>query len=138
MVSSSMNMSAGDGRENDDDLYTTALRFLLLRQQGFKVSCDMFDKFKEVDGKFEESLGTDAVGLLTLFETTHVRVHGEDLLDEALTFTTTHLESSIEAHRLSPLEARSYLSIYEERGHSVNQTLLTFAKLDFNLLQQVH
>ncbi|RXH83053.1 hypothetical protein DVH24_003551 [Malus domestica] len=142
------------------------LRFRLVRQQGFKVSCgqfslcghDMFNKFKDVHGKFKESLATDAVRLLSLFEAAHVRVHGEDLLDEALTFTTAHLESSIEAHRLSSLlskqvthalyqpfrkgftrlEARSYLSIYEERGHSVNQTLLTFAKLDFNLLQQVH
>ncbi|KAB2605765.1 (-)-germacrene D synthase-like [Pyrus ussuriensis x Pyrus communis] len=33
---------------------------------------DMFNKFKDVHGKFKESLATDAVGLLSLFEAAHV------------------------------------------------------------------
>ena len=117
----------------------------------------MFNKFKDEDGKLKETLVDDVVGLLSLYEATHLRMHGEDLLDEALTFTTTHLES-VEAHRLSPLlakqvthalyqpfskgcqrlEARRYLAIFEEEPHPANETLLTLAKLDFNLLQQVH
>lgn len=116
---------------------------------------DIFNNFKDGDGKFKESLVNDVVGLLSLYEATHLRIHGEDILDEALTFTTTHLESA--THRLSPilskqvthamyqpfwkglprLETRHYLSLYQERD-SQNETLLNFAKLDFNLLQQVH
>ena len=116
----------------------------------------MFNKFKDSDGKLKESLRDDVVGLLSLYEATHLRVRGEDLLDEALTFTTTHLESA--ANHLSPLfskhvrhalnqplwkglprvEARHYLSLHQELHGSRNQTLLSFAKLDFNLLQQVH
>ncbi|CAL8152271.1 unnamed protein product [Prunus armeniaca] len=149
--------SYGGDEENDFDLFTTSLRFRLLRQQGYKVSCDTFNKFKDKDGKFKETLVDDVVGLLSLYEATHLRMHGEDLLDEALTFTTTHLES-VEAHRLSPLlakqvthalhqpfwkgcqrpEARRYLAIFEEEPHPANETLLTLAKLDFNLVQQVH
>ncbi|XP_050374107.1 (-)-germacrene D synthase-like [Argentina anserina] len=140
---------------NDDDLYATALRFRLLRQQGYNVSCDVFNKFKECRGTFKESLMSDVVGLLSLYEATHLRVHGEDVLEEALTFSRTHLQSI--APRLSSplskqvnhalyqplwkgfqrLEARHYLSIYEE-DDSHNETLLNLAKMDFNLVQKVH
>jgi hypothetical protein len=56
-------------------------------------------------GKFKESLMDDARGMLSLYEATHLRVHGEDILDEALVFTTTHLEAI--AYHLSPTLARS-------------------------------
>ncbi|CAN6715605.1 unnamed protein product [Malus baccata var. baccata] len=139
-----------------DDLYTAALRFRLLRQQGYNISCDLFNKFKEGDGKFKESLVDDVVGLLSLYEATHLRIHGEEILDEALAFTTTNLESATfclspqlakaVTHALNqPLrkglprvEARYYLSVYQELRESPNETLLTFAKLDFNRLQRVH
>lgn len=119
---------------------------------------DMFNKFKQINkGTFKESLLSDVVGLLSLYEATHLRVHGEDVLEEALTFTRTHLESAAhQGHLSSPLskqathafcqplwkgcqrlESRHYLSIYEEND-SHNQTLLTLAKLDFNLVQKVH
>jgi hypothetical protein len=116
---------------------------------------DKFAKFMDSKGKFKESLKDDARGMLSLYEATHLRVHGEDILDEALVFTTTHLEAV--ASHLSPtlaaqvshalkqpihkglprLEARHYFSIYQQ-DTSHNKVLLTFAKLDFNLLQKLH
>ncbi|KAM3696543.1 hypothetical protein ACJW31_06G047200 [Castanea mollissima] len=115
-----------DNQENDDDLYTVALQFRLLRQQGYYISCDKFTK-----------------------------VHGEDILEEALVFTTTNLEF-VASHLSTPLaaqvshalkqpihkglprlEARHYLSIYQE-DHSHDKVLHTFAKLDFNILQKMH
>ncbi|XP_050376031.1 (-)-germacrene D synthase-like isoform X2 [Argentina anserina] len=144
-----------DQEENDDNLYTAALRFRLLRQQGYKVSCDTFNNFKDGDGKFSQSHVGDVLGLLSLYEASQLRIHGEEILDEAVNFSTTHLELAI--HGLLPplskrvshalyqplwkgfprLEVRHYLSMYEE-GESHNETLLTFAKLDFNRLQQVY
>nr|XP_004298298.2 PREDICTED: (-)-germacrene D synthase-like [Fragaria vesca subsp. vesca] len=141
--------------ENNGGLYTTALRFRLLRQQGYNVSSDVFNKFRQSNRTFKEHLMSHVVGLLSLYEATHLRVHGEDILEEALTFTTSHLESA--APRLSSplskqvthalyqplwkgvsrLEARHYLSVYEE-DDSHNQTLLTLAKLDFNLAHKVY
>ena len=55
---------------------------------------DVFNKFKESDGKFKASLQSDAKGMLSLFEATHLSMHGEDILDEAYTFTKEYLESS--------------------------------------------
>lgn len=96
--------------------------------------------------------------MLSLYEAAYLRVHGEDILEEALAFTTTHLQSiaSSDSHLssrhvalvkralkqplrkgLSRLEARHYISIYEE-DVSHDKTLLMFAKMDFNILQKLH
>jgi hypothetical protein len=116
---------------------------------------DKFTKFKDIDGNFKESLKSDAQGMLSLYEATHFWVHGEVILDEALVFTATHLEY-IASHLSPPLTAQvshaskqpihkglprlkaiHYFSIYQEdRLH--DKVLLTFAKLDFNLLQKMH
>ncbi|XP_065628263.1 (-)-germacrene D synthase isoform X1 [Quercus suber] len=145
-----------DVQESDDALYTIALHFRLLRQQGYNIlSVDIFNKFKDNMGNFKESLTNDVKGMLSFYEATHMRVHGEDILDEALKFTTTHLESM--TINLSPplatqvshalnrpirkclprVEARQYFSIYQENA-SHNEVLLNFAKLDFNMLQKQH
>ncbi|KAK7825294.1 (-)-germacrene d synthase, partial [Quercus suber] len=144
-----------DDQENDDDLYTVALQFRLLRQQGYYISCDKFTKFKDSNGNFKDSLINDARAMLSLYEATHLRVHGEDILDDALVFTTTHLEF-VASHLSTPLaaqvshalkqpihkglprlEARHYFSIYQEDS-SHDKILHTFAKSDFNILQKMH
>ncbi|KAI8552712.1 hypothetical protein RHMOL_Rhmol06G0288000 [Rhododendron molle] len=140
---------------NDQDLYTVALSFRVLRQQGHPVSYDVFNKFKDNKGKFQEYVKGDVRGLVSLYEATHLRVHGEDILDEALDFTTTHLNSAVPnlknaiadqvvhalnqpIHKgLTRLEARHYILFYEQED-SHNKTLLDFAKLDFNRLQKLH
>ncbi|XP_021596997.1 probable terpene synthase 2 [Manihot esculenta] len=147
-----------DSGTYDDELHNVALRFRLLRQQGFNVSCDVFNKFRDIEGKFNEKLKDDVEGMLSLYEAAYLRVHGEDILEEALAFTTTHLQSiaSSDSHLssrhvalvkralkqplrkgLSRLEARHYISIYEE-DVSHDKTLLMFAKMDFNILQKLH
>jgi anthranilate phosphoribosyltransferase len=68
-------------------------------------SSSLSTKFKDDKGNFKESLINDAQGMLSLFEATHLRVHGEDILDEAIVFTTTHLES-VASHLSPPLAAQ--------------------------------
>nr|QBM78970.1 germacrene D synthase [Petunia x hybrida] len=150
------NVSQQDSEIDDDNLYVVALRFRLLRQQGHYISSDVFKQFTNKDGKFKESLANDVKGLLSLYEAAHLRVRDEEILEEALTFTTAHLESMdvpnlsnslkvqvSEALRqpirktLTRLGARKYISIYENiEGH--NDLILKFAKLDFNALQKLH
>ncbi|KAK3228917.1 hypothetical protein Dsin_000798 [Dipteronia sinensis] len=133
------------------DLYIAALCFRLLRQHGHHVSCDIFNKFKDDKGNFKESLKSDMCGMLSLYEAAQLMVHGEDILEEAIDFTTTHLKImatnnnplaaqqiphvlKCPIHKAVPrIETRRYISIYQD-----NQALLRLAKLDFNLLQALH
>ncbi|KDP24703.1 hypothetical protein JCGZ_25439 [Jatropha curcas] len=117
----------------------------------------VFNKFKDKDGNFQKAISNDVKGILSLYEASSVSVHGEDILDEALTFTKPILESSLAMqsipHHLAQhirnalilsfhkgvprVEARQYISVYEE-DESPNQPLLEFAKLDFNRVQLLH
>ncbi|KAB2611225.1 (-)-alpha-pinene synthase-like [Pyrus ussuriensis x Pyrus communis] len=151
-----MHATFDDDHGNEDvDLYTVALGFRLLRQHGYNVSCAIFNNFKDESSSFKESLIDDTSGMLSFYEATHLKVYGEDILEEALVFTTTHLES-IAIHVSSPLVtqitqalerplrkslerlfARRYISIYQDEV-SHNEALLKLAKLDFNLVQPLH
>ncbi|KAM3282940.1 hypothetical protein P3S67_026585 [Capsicum chacoense] len=149
------NSSLEGDDNNNDDLCTCALQFRLLRQHGYKISLKIFSKFLDRNGKLKESLASDVLGLLSLYEASHVRIHGEDILEDALAFSTIHLESAA-PHLNSPLreqvmhsleqslhkgipriETRFFISIYEKKKIK-NDMLLRFAKLDFNLLQMLH
>lgn len=115
----------------------------------------MFEKFKDHEGNFKTSLINDVQGMLSLYEAAYLAIRGEDVLDEAIDFTTTHLKSMVSTvgpnlaeeinHALyrprrkaiPRLEARYFMSIYP--GDVLhNETLLKFAKLDFNELQELH
>ncbi|CAA3022779.1 (-)-germacrene D synthase [Olea europaea subsp. europaea] len=119
------------------------------------VEADVFNKFMDHQGKFDESLITNLQGLLSLYEAAHFRVHVEEILEEALKFTTTYLDSSLThvsnymfgkvskalempVHKtLIRLGSINFLSIYQQ-DESHDDILLNFAKLDFNLLQKMY
>ncbi|CAN4126533.1 unnamed protein product [Withania somnifera] len=144
--------------EGDDynDLCTCALQFRLLRQHGYNVSLKIFGKFLDGNGKLKESLASDVLGLLSLYEASHVRAHGEDILEDALAFSTIHLESATPnlnsplkeqvthaleqaLHKGIPrIEIRFFISSIYEKQEIKNDVLLRFAKLDYNLLQMLH
>ncbi|GMI65466.1 terpene synthase 21 [Hibiscus trionum] len=141
--------------DDDDDLYTTAVRFRLLREHGFNVDCETFNKFKDEEGEFKQSLISDVKGMLELYEAAHFLLHGESILEEALSFTKFHLklaETEVDyplstqianalnrplRKSLPRLVAKSFISIYEGCG-THDQNLLKFAKLDFKILQHLH
>lgn len=101
-------------------------------------------------------LTNDARGLLFLYEASYLRVQGENILEEACEFSRKHLKSllphistslanqvehslEITLHRGMPrLEARQYISIYEADNSTRNELILELAKLDFNILQELH
>ncbi|ONI13040.1 hypothetical protein PRUPE_4G199300 [Prunus persica] len=122
----------------------------------YNVSLGIFNKFKDSkNGGFKESLIADVLGMLSFYEATHLRVHGEDILEEALIFTTKHLESATThvsyqlaeqiaqalkrplRKSLERLCARRFMSIYQDEA-SHNEALLKLAKSDFNLVQSLH
>ncbi|KAL6311280.1 hypothetical protein AAG906_013230 [Vitis piasezkii] len=132
-----------DCNDMDGDLYNIALGFRLLRQQGYSISCGIFNKFMDERGRFKEALISDVRGMLCLYEAAHLRFHGEDILAKALAFTTTHLKAMVEslgyhlAEQVWRLEARWYISVYQDDAFH-DKTLLELAKLDFNLVQSLH
>ncbi|KAF8031674.1 hypothetical protein BT93_D0785 [Corymbia citriodora subsp. variegata] len=116
----------------------------------------VFNEFKDSEGNFKELLVTDVLGLLSLYEACHLRCHCDAILEEALPFAITHLESIDESkvstslakqvkHALKQplrmglprLKARYYIPLYQEEP-SHDEALLALAKLDFNLLQEQH
>ncbi|CAN4094308.1 unnamed protein product [Withania somnifera] len=145
------------GGLDGNDLHAIALCFRLLRQQGYHVSCDAFRKFTDGQGNFKNELVNQVHGMLSLYEAAQFRIHGEEILDEALNFTITQLKlilpklsNSQLAQQVSNalrfsikdgmvrVETRKYISLYQENQESCNQGLLKFAKLDFNILQRLH
>ncbi|KAL9236368.1 hypothetical protein vseg_011048 [Gypsophila vaccaria] len=140
------------------NLNNVSLGFRIFRQHGFYVTSDVFNKFKDQNGKFKECLASDMKGMLSLYEASHVGIQDDKVLDEALAFTTPHLETIAKdlTHLSTPLgeqvahalhqplhkgmarvETRFYISIYE-KDPSHDQLLLHFAKLDFNFVQSLH
>ncbi|XP_074293771.1 (+)-delta-cadinene synthase isozyme C2-like [Silene latifolia] len=137
------------------ELVTLALLFRLLRQHGYNVSTDIFNKFRGNKDGFKDFVTEDVEGMLCLYEATHLRLRGELILDKALAFTKNTLELKLPSLRPSlaarvshtlrwPVQkclprvgARKYISIYQEIELH-NEVLLKFAKLDFNLLQVQH
>ncbi|KAK1323374.1 (-)-germacrene D synthase [Acorus calamus] len=136
----------------DDDLHSFALRFRLLRQQGYNTPSDGFKKFTNEKMKFKESLSSDGRGLLSLYEAAHLGLPGEEILDEAIAFAGQHLKLikdqvseslSMDIERaldiplrrgMARLQARHYIDVYE-RDDQRCDALLQLAKLDFNRVQ---
>ncbi|CAN1266155.1 Probable terpene synthase 3, partial [Linum perenne] len=143
-------------QDHGHDLSTISLRFRLLRQY------DTFKRFKTEDGEsFKEELVNDIEGLLSLYEAAYMRIQGETILDEAIHFTKLHLaetkfedslsssSSSQLAKRIShalerplrkgvaKLEQLFFISVYEQM-HGHDETLLTLAKLSFNVVQNMY
>ncbi|CAL1396096.1 unnamed protein product [Linum trigynum] len=83
-----------DDLNNDNmNLHDVALRFRLLREHGYDVSSDIFNEFKTKKGEFKEELASDVEGMLSLYEASYLRKQGENVLDEAIQFTKSHLEA---------------------------------------------
>ncbi|KAL2476856.1 (-)-alpha-terpineol synthase [Forsythia ovata] len=143
--------SKNDQDAKINDLYATALEFRLLRQHGFNVSQEIFDRFKNEKGEFKPSLCDDTKGLLQLYEASFLSMEGESTLEIATEFTIKHLDDQTSIDKFhSPLvhhglelplhwtiqraEARWFINMYGDRL-DMNPILLELAKLDFNIVQ---
>ena len=117
---------------------------------------EVFKNFMDKKGKFKTELRYDVVGLLSLYEASHLGFEGESVLDEAKAFSTTHLQNALQSgldtklrehvshvlelpyhQRMHTLEARYYIEKYDKNGQP-NQLLLELAQLDFNMVQSLY
>ncbi|CAH8263207.1 unnamed protein product [Arabidopsis lyrata] len=136
------------------DLSTVSVMFWVFRTYGYNLSSDVFRRFKGKDGKFEKCLKEDVKGLLILYEATQLGTSTEDILDEAMSFASSHLECLLaggtcpphisrlirnalympQHHNCEILFASEYIWFYEQEDVH-NKVLLEFAKLNFKFLQ---
>ncbi|KAJ1261737.1 hypothetical protein BS78_09G054100 [Paspalum vaginatum] len=139
------------------DLFAVSLQFRLLRQHHYDVISDVFKNFMGGNGEFKDTLRSNTDGLLSLYEAAHLGKSGEDTLCRAMIFSKDCLSSLANSgqllqpvlrrvlhalatptqRRVKRLEAKLYISIYEEDEES-NQYILELAKIDFHILQQMH
>uniref|UniRef100_A0A0E0D0G3 Terpene synthase N-terminal domain-containing protein n=1 Tax=Oryza meridionalis TaxID=40149 RepID=A0A0E0D0G3_9ORYZ len=142
---------------NSSSLHDVALRFRLLRQHGLWVSPDEFNKFKGPDGRFNDEVIDDPMGMLSLYNAAHLLIHGEVELEEAILFSRHQLETVRASNLKSPpllqqvtralqmplprtsnrIEALNYIAEYNQE-QACNPSVLELARLDFNLLQLLH
>ncbi|CAO2149826.1 unnamed protein product [Urochloa humidicola] len=141
--------------DSSNDMHMVALRFCLLRQHGFWVSTDVFDKYRDSTGHFKLDLTKDPRGLMSLYNAANMAVPGETILDEAIAFARCHLQflkgkckspiaeqvsRTLELPRyrsMQRLEAIHYITEYEQ-DEVRDIALLELAKLDFNITRSLH
>lgn len=115
----------------------------------------MLLRFKGKNGKFEESLNGDTLGLLSLYEASNMGAQGEEILEEAMEFAESRLRRSlaelapslrgevgqaldVPRHlRMGRLEARRFIEEYGERSEH-DGDVLELAILDYNRVQAQH
>ncbi|KAF8765301.1 hypothetical protein HU200_008674 [Digitaria exilis] len=140
-----------------DDLYAASLQFRLLRRHHYDVPCEILEGFMDENGDLKDTLKPNVDALLSLYEAAHLSKCHENILKRAIVFTTNRLSSlangdhlpqpvrdkvlhalaSPTHRRIKRLEAKNYISIYENDKES-NQDILELAKLDFHILLQMH
>ncbi|KAK3120869.1 hypothetical protein QOZ80_8BG0642890 [Eleusine coracana subsp. coracana] len=93
---------------------------------------------------------------MMLYDAAHLRTHGEQILDNIITFNKSQLQSLITTNlepdlanevritletprfrRVERIEAQHYISVYEKKA-TRDETILKFAKLDYNILQALY
>ncbi|AEC07431.1 Terpenoid cyclases/Protein prenyltransferases superfamily protein [Arabidopsis thaliana] len=139
----------------ENDLSTVSVMFWVSGHMD--ITClpvrNMFRRFKGEDGKFEECHTKDVKGLLSLYEAAQLGTSTEDILDEAMSFSSSHLECLAggtcpphisrliqnelympQHHNAEILFASEYISFYKQEDVH-NKVLLEFAKLNFKFLQ---
>ncbi|KAG6692402.1 hypothetical protein I3842_10G112900 [Carya illinoinensis] len=143
----------GDCGQN---LQEVALRFRLLRQRGYYVPANVFNNFKDREGKFDKELGKDINGLMALFEASQLSIEGEGILDEADSFC----EQLLNAWQIRHLDDNQVSVVGNTLGNPYHKSLARFmakkffgnftgtngwlndlrhlAKLDFNMVQSIH
>ncbi|CAN7091478.1 unnamed protein product [Brassica rapa subsp. narinosa] len=139
----------------EDDLYTVSVIFYVFRTYGYNISSDVFGRFLGDHGEFKKCLTRDAKGILSLYEAAHMGTTTDYILDEALTFTLSNLESlsctckpnlsrlirnslGLAQHKnMEILVAKEFIRFYEKEEDS-DLTLIKFSKLNFKFLQLLY
>nr|ADD81294.1 linalool synthase [Actinidia arguta] len=111
----------------EHDLFEVSTRFRLLRQEGHNVPADVFNNFRDKEGRFKSELSRDIRGLMSLYEASQLSIQGEDILDQAADFSSQLLSGW--ATNLDHHQARL---VRNALTHPYHKSLATFMARNFN------
>ncbi|KAG6525442.1 hypothetical protein ZIOFF_015398 [Zingiber officinale] len=110
-----------------DDLHASALLFRLLRENGFSISEDIFEEFRDVKGHFIDGLKNHTEGMLKEGSDMKLKERAAHALELPLNW------------RMERLHARWFIEACQREVMVINNPLLLeFAKLDFNSVQSIY
>nr|AMB57286.1 plastid terpene synthase [Osmanthus fragrans] len=118
-------------------LHDLSLFFRLLREHGFSIPADIFNKFKGKDGVFEGKLKHDIRGLMELYEAAQLVTDGEDILDEAAKFSSQIVGNRLK-HPYHKSIARFTAKKYIRDFQGINgwgKTLKELAEMNISMAQ---
>ncbi|CAI9756555.1 unnamed protein product [Fraxinus pennsylvanica] len=118
-------------------LHDLSLFFRLLREHGFFIPADIFNKFKGKDGVFEGKLKQDIRGLMELYEAAQLVTEGEDILDEAAKFSSQIVSNRLKHpyHKsIARFTAKKYIRDFQGIS-GWGTTLKELAKMDISRAQ---
>ncbi|KAL2475528.1 S-(+)-linalool synthase [Abeliophyllum distichum] len=121
-------------------LHDLSLFFRLLRQQGFFIPADIFNKFKGKDGTFEGKLKQDIRGLMELYEAAQLSLEGEEILDEAAKFSSQIVGNRLKHpyHKsIARFTAKNYIREFQDIN-GWEKTLKELAKMDYDMAKTAH
>ncbi|XP_068645867.1 (3S,6E)-nerolidol synthase 1-like [Aristolochia californica] len=139
-----------------DSLYDVAIAFRLLRQHGYYVSPNVFDRFRDGKGRFKLQLSDDVMGLLALYDASYLAIEEEDALVEAADFASKHIVARLPTmgsglakrakyaldnpiHMTLPrYSTKFYLENSKLGATGKTEALHELAKLSFNSAQFMH
>lgn len=116
---------------------------------------DVFNNFKDKEGKFGEKIVKDIGGLIGFYEASQLSVHGEDVLEEAKNLCNRQLNAwmaqsdqhqarivrnalAYPQHKnLARFMAKSFLSDFQGTDAWVD-VFRQLAKADFNMVKSIH
>ncbi|KAK3431929.1 hypothetical protein EUGRSUZ_E03062 [Eucalyptus grandis] len=88
-----------------DDVYEIALRFRLLRQEGYYLLAGLYHEFQDRGKGFIMKLEGNAKGMMELYEASQMSIEGVDILDEAECFSSKCLNELLTCN-LDPEQVR--------------------------------
>nr|AER36088.1 nerolidol synthase [Actinidia chinensis]ANE83804.1 nerolidol synthase [synthetic construct] len=138
-------------------LYEVSTLFRFLRQEGHNVTADVFNNFKDKEGRFRSELSTDIRGLMSLYEASQLRIEGEDILDQAADFSSqllgrwtkdpNHHEARLVSNTLTHPYHKSLATFMGQKLSYMNckgpnwdgvDNLQELAKMDLTIVQSIH
>ncbi|XP_011096130.1 alpha-farnesene synthase [Sesamum indicum] len=137
-------MKSSKPSAGNEDLYSSALYFRILRQHGHHVSPDAIHRLMDKEEKLVMSARSDGKAMLQVFEASHLGLEDEWLIDRAKAFATNNLRLfnlNDDLDKIAKCPLHWSVNWFNAKQHIQGKNKSTFhrlAGLSFNIVQVQH